>query len=69
MENEADVAAALVTLLEPDSPAYVAVQHLGDAIYEPGGLAMQWQALRDRLPEQASMNQKGEALESMSPDR
>ena len=65
LNNEGELAAELVTLLEPDSPAYLAVQHLENTIYDDGGLGLLWAALNGRFPEAAPMNQKGEALDGI----
>ena len=65
-ENEEDLVADLVTLIEPDSPAFEAIKHLKEEVlYVTGGLALLWETLDTRFPEKAKLDLKGEAMDNI----
>ena len=67
--NEEELAAELVTLIVPESPAWEAIRHLSEEmdtlVFTPGGLQRVWDCLEERFPLKQIMNRKGEALDAV----
>ena len=64
IENEEELAAELVTLLEPMSVAWEAIRYMKDSeMYGTGGLAKIWEKLDVRFPTKPKMDEKGEVLD------
>ena len=69
LENEEELAAELITLIVPESPAWEAIRHLADdmetMIFTRGGLQRVWECLEERFPLKQIMNRKGESLDAV----
>ena len=69
IENEEELAAELITLIVPESPAWESIRHLADemdaVVFTRGGLQRVWECLEERFPLKQIMNRKGESLDAV----
>ena len=66
IENEEEVAAELVTLLEPNSVAWQAIRYLKESeMYASGGLTILWKKVDERFPLKTAMDKLGEKLDEL----